>query len=549
MEFHDNQLPDHVDVVIVGMGPVGAALANLLGRQGTRTLVVDKVCEIFAAPRAIALDNEALRILQMCGLEEGELDTVAIPEVKMLSPRFGQYSRAVTAGAIDGHPRLVTFYQPQLEAILRRRASALDGVDVRLGFELVDFEQTPVGVVVTLRAQDGSDHAVRAKYLVGADGAGSQVRRGLGLDFEGKTYTEDWLVVDAKNAPQTIGHVEFDCDHRRPTPHMPAPGGRQRWEFKLRPGETREQMEHPDRVRQLLRPWTGASEPEIERVAVYRFHARLVDRFQQGRVFLVGDAAHITPPFVGQGLVAGLRDTANLAWKLAWVARGEIDASVLDSYDVERRAHARSMIRLARFMGQLVMPGNGVAAWFTHGLMTLASRLPKLRRLFENLEIKPAPRFRRGCFVPHGRASRLARGGLIPQAWLRRQGPQEVRLSDDFLGRGFAIVGFGVDPTAAASHAAVQAWQRLGARFVQIDPRGTASGASGADVVCEDMAGVLMPFAVPVSWIAVVRPDRVVLHDGPMEAADRLLQQAFERLGAGPVRQSRTAWRHGAVGD
>jgi 3-(3-hydroxy-phenyl)propionate hydroxylase len=415
----NTQLPEHVDVLIVGMGPVGAALVNLLGLQHTRTLVIDKATEIFAAPRAIALDNEALRVLQMCGLEEGELDTVAIPEVKMRSPLYGQYSRAVTAGAIDGHPRLVTFFQPQLETILRRRASALQSVDMRLGIELVDLVQTAHGVVVTLRSPDGVEHRVQAEYVVGADGAGSLVRRCVGLGFEGKTYTEDWLVVDAKNIAAPIDHVEFICDHRRPTPHMVAPGGRQRWEFKLQPGETREQMEHPGKVRELLRPWTGAREPEIERVAVYRFHARIVDRFQSGRVFLVGDAAHITPPFVGQGLVAGLRDVANLAWKLAWVLRGDAGAAVLDSYDVERRPHVRSMINLARFMGKLVMPSNGLAAWLTHGLMSLAARVPRLKSLFENLEIKPPHQFERGCFAPPQRASMLRRGGIFPQAWMR----------------------------------------------------------------------------------------------------------------------------------
>jgi 3-(3-hydroxy-phenyl)propionate hydroxylase len=465
----------------------------------------------------------------MCGLEEGELDTVAIPEVKMRSPVFGQYSRAVTAGAIDGHPRLVTFYQPQLETILRRRAEALESVSVRLGVELVDLAQTTHGVVVTLRSQDGVEHCVHAKYAVGADGAASLVRRSVGLGFEGKTYTEDWLVVDAKNVAAPIDHIEFICDHRRPTPHMVAPGGRQRWEFKLRPGERRERMEDRDKVRELLRPWMAERESEIERVAVYRFHARIVDCFQSGRVFLAGDAAHITPPFVGQGLVAGLRDVGNLAWKLAWVLRGQADAAVLDSYDVERRPHVRSMINLARFMGKLVMPSNGIAAWFTHGLMKLAARVPRLKSLFENLEIKPPHQFKRGCFVPRGSTSKVTHGGTFPQVWLRVQG-QAMRLSDDVLGRGFAIVGFGVDPTVLVPAALTREWRRLGGCFAQIQPRGIAVQASGADAIGEDIAGALMPFAVPVGWIAVVRPDRIVLHDGPAERADVVLREALRVL-------------------
>ena len=289
------------DVLIVGLGPVGAALANLLGRYGVNVLVIDKATEIFQAPRAIALDNEALRVLQLCGLQEGEIDTVAIPEVRMHSPLFGQYSRAVTAGAIDGHPKLVTFYQPQLEDVLRSRLSQLSTVKVELGVELSGFRSSSNSVEAKLRDDQGNERTVTARYLVGADGANSLVRRLLGQDFKGKTYAEDWLVVDAKRVAQPIDHVEFICDPQRPTPHMVAPGGRQRWEFKLKPGETREQMEHPDTVRRLLAPWSLGQDIEIERVAVYRFHARVADTFQVERAFLVGDAAHITPPLLGKG--------------------------------------------------------------------------------------------------------------------------------------------------------------------------------------------------------------------------------------------------------
>ena len=202
-----------VDVLVVGMGPVGATIANLLGGYGVRTLVVDKATEIFRAPRAIALDSEALRILQLAGLEEGAFDAVAIPGVHMRSPLFGEYARIRSAGQIDGHPKLVTFFQPQLEAVLRERLAARAGVQVLTGVELLRFETLGDAVSVRLKLADGLTAHVQTRFLVGADGAGSAVRQTLGIGFGGRTFAQDWLVVDAKRVPDPIDEIEFICDH------------------------------------------------------------------------------------------------------------------------------------------------------------------------------------------------------------------------------------------------------------------------------------------------------------------------------------------------
>lgn len=521
-----SHLPSEVDVLIVGMGPVGAALALLLNRYGTKTLVIDKAKDVFLAPRAIALDNEALRVLQMCGLEDNAFDKVAIPEVRMHSPLFGQYSRAVTAGSADGHPKLVTFFQPQLERVLRERLQQSHHVSVALGVSLVSLSQNENEVLAELKTEDDRSQQVRARYLIGADGANSLVRRILGQEFKGKTFAEDWLVVDAQQLPTPIDHVEFICSPHRPTPHMVAPGGRQRWEFKLNPGETREEMEHPENVKRLLRPWTKGQDIEIERIAVYRFHARVAEKFKVGRVLLAGDAAHITPPFVGQGLVSGLRDVANLAWKLAWVCHGRARPQLLETYDQERRPHAKAMIDLAKLMGRLVMPSNHAAAFLTHGFMRAMNRIPRLRRLFENLEIKPANHFKKGCFVKQTRGASLRRGGQMPQVWLKSQAGGEVVLSDDILGSGLAMVGFGVDPSAGLTPALTQAWTATGGRFIQIDPRGQMARTSTLSR-WEDLSGFLMPSVVPVGWLAIVRPDKVVMHDGTSMDAALMLKQAM----------------------
>ena len=226
------------EVLVVGFGPVGATIANLLGRYGVRTLAIDAATEIFPQPRAIALDNEALRILQAAGLSEGAFETIAIPEVRYRSPYVGQLARLETGGCLDGHPKLVTFYQPELESELRSRAREHPSVTVELGIELVEFAEVEGGVRARLRELDGKEHTVHAKYLVGADGAKSRVRKALGVGFDGRSYAEDWLIVDAKRDSSSLDHIEFLCDPRRPAPHMPAPGGRERWEFMLHPGES-----------------------------------------------------------------------------------------------------------------------------------------------------------------------------------------------------------------------------------------------------------------------------------------------------------------------
>jgi len=525
------------EVLIVGLGPVGASLANLLARHGVRVVAIDAASEIFPKPRAIALDNEALRILQLVGLAEGEFATVGIPQVLYRSPLFGLFARLDTGPVRDGHPSLVTFYQPELEAVLRRRLQQGPGVVVRLGTALEAFSDDGTCVTARVRPTGGDAVTVRARYLVGADGANSLVRRTLGLDFRGASFTQDWLIVDARDVPTPIDHVEFLCDPRRPAPHMVAPGGRQRWEFMLRPGESREEMERPENVRRLLAPWCDAEQAQIERTAVYRFHAREASAFSRGRCFLVGDAAHITPPFAGQGLVAGLRDVANLGWKLAWVLRGQAQESVLDSYDRERRPHARKIINLARILGALVMPSNRVVAFLLHGTIRLARMLPRGRALFDGMKIKPQNTFDEGLFR-RGRTRHLLAGAQFPQTWVRRSGPPV--LSDDVLGPHWALVGIGVDPAEGLPPALLQRWEAMGGHAWQWCHRAQAQhlGAESRRLEAIDDS---LHARVPFGWIVLVRPDRCIFAEGPHEQAAILVEQALRDIQGGAPPQARAA--------
>jgi 3-(3-hydroxy-phenyl)propionate hydroxylase len=518
------------EVLVIGLGPVGAALCNLLGRYGVQALVCDQATEIFTKPRAIALDNEALRILQMIGVRDGEFTTMAIPKVNYLSPVYGCFARVNTAGIIDGHPMLVTFYQPELEALLRQKITQYRQVKSLLGHRLIDFEQQPDGVLAQLEDTQGQRLTVHCRYLVGADGANSQVRQKLGLEFEGETFEQDWLIIDAKRVPQPIDHCEFLCDPRRPTPHMAAPGDRQRWEFMLHPGEDRERMQSPEAIRKLLAPWCRVEDIEIERTAVYRFHAREARTFSNGRCFLVGDAAHITPPFAGQGLVAGLRDVANLGWKLAEVLQGRASPRMLDSYDQERRPHARKIINLARFLGSLVMPNNSAKALAVHGLMKAMRLLPQTRSFFEDLKIKPDNTFDEGLFERQRGRRKLLAGSTFPQGWVRPASTGQPTLSDEVLGTHWSLIIFGDDPQTVCPPDLLSQWHSRGAKLWQWCQRSQGLHLAPEDLRVECLDETFLPRKVPMGWVCIVRPDRCVFAEGPVAQIDSLLRAALVRL-------------------
>lgn len=515
------------DVLIVGYGPVGAALAAQLGRYGVRTVVVEREKEIFTAPRAIALDNEALRILQGVGLREDAFAKVTIPRVRMRCPHVGEFASIDVSGTVDEHPKLVTFYQPELERSLRALVANQASVCTYAEVELVGLVDDGHSVRAAVKdLSSGRDACIRATYVIGADGARSKVRALIGQEAKGQSYSEDWLVVDAVGVPEAIDHVEFLCDPRRPTPHMPGPGDRTRWEFMLHPGESREALQSEESVRALIAPWTGGANVTLERRAIYQFSARSCDRFQVGRVFLAGDAAHVTPPFAGQGLVAGLRDAGNLAWKLAWTVQGRTAASTLDSYDQERRPHAEKMIALARVMGSLVMPPSRTRAVIMHGAMKALRLIPSARTFLDDLGMKPSMTYPRGLFV-RGRGA-FKHGSWFPQTRMRRS-TGEAERSDDVLGAGFSLVGIGADPSRALSPHASSAWNALRSTIVAIDDdtprRNGVIHVESLDTRLGSRNGTR-------PWCVVVRPDRTVLHDGPVAAADRIVRESLQLLGA-----------------
>ena len=344
---------DLVDAVVVGYGPVGAVAAALAGRAGLRTTVLEATSSVYHLPRAAHMDAEIMRVLDEIGVGDDVRPTCApVSGMHFINADGEALVRFdVPAGAS------FMFYQPDLERALRAEVDRLPSVDVHLEHEVVGFEQHADHVEVTVRdLGTGRSRVLRARYLLGADGARSLVRKQLGVACEDLQLDQPWLVVDTllTRPVELPGIVQQICDPARPTTFIPMCGRRRRWEFMLLPGETAQDMERPARVAELLAPWVGPDDVEIVRAVVYTFHAVLAEQWRDRRVFLLGDAAHQMPPFLGQGMCSGIRDAHNLVWKLALVRRGLAPDALLDTYQEERAPHVRRIIETAVALGGLL---------------------------------------------------------------------------------------------------------------------------------------------------------------------------------------------------
>lgn len=343
------------DVAIVGYGPVGNVLAILLAQLGRSVVVLERWPDPYPLPRAVHLDHEVARIVQSCGLGD-ELRANSEPahiyewrnaaSVTLL--RFGRVGHSAS-----GWPESSMFNQPTLEAVLDERARQLPGVSVWRGAEVVGLDEGDDSVLV----RTASGECVRAAYVVGCDGANSTVRDLAGLTVHDLGFFFDWLIVDVLlDEPRVFDPINVQiCDPTRPTTAVSGGPGRRRWEFMRLPHETIDELGVEQRAWDLLEPWdVHPGNARLERHAVYTFNARFAERWRTGRILIAGDAAHLMPPFAGQGMCAGVRDAANLAWKLDAVLSGQAADALLDTYQDERLPSARMAIEFSMELGKVI---------------------------------------------------------------------------------------------------------------------------------------------------------------------------------------------------
>jgi 3-(3-hydroxy-phenyl)propionate hydroxylase len=437
--------PFDCDVLIVGAGPVGATLALMLARSGLEVIAADMAQDIYPLPRAAHIDHETVRIFQSVGAAEGIMASSRVAaRYDFLSAAGEVLMRFDTTGVTSpsGWPPSNMIHQPSLERTVRDRLERTAGAALHGGWTLLGLEQDGEAVTARFSTPEG-EQAIVARYLVGCDGARSATRALAGIALDDLKFDEPWLVVDTLvTDPARLPQINLQiCDPARPTTCVLMGAGRHRWEFMLLPGETAEQVSADAFIAALLKPWKVDGAVTFERAAVYRFHALVARRWREGRVLLAGDAAHQTPPFAGQGLCAGIRDAANLAWKLAAVITGEASERLLDSYQQEREPHVRTLIDLALMMGRTVCITDPAAAAARDAAMLAA------RRADGRPPAAPgAPPLAAGLLSPGSTSA----GEAFPQPWTAAG----ERL-DDCLGPGAWLIyrGGASPPTAATAFA------------------------------------------------------------------------------------------------
>ncbi|MFM2281573.1 MAG: hypothetical protein RLZZ444_3804 [Pseudomonadota bacterium] len=491
---------DHYDVAIVGYGPAGATLANLLAECDLKVIVLERETAAYHLPRAVHFDAEVMRVFQWIGIADAMEPMTALHPGMRFVDRDGKllldWPRPQGTGP-QGWRANYRFHQPDLEKLLRDRVEEKASVTVRTRADVFFVEDK--GAEVELRFEDmsrGKVERITAKFVVGCDGARSIIRRYIDTGMEDYGFHERWLVIDVilnEDKPELGDHSVQYCVPERPSTYVRGPGMRRRWEITVRPEEDSVEIAKPERVWELLSPWLKPEEATLERTAVYVFHSLVADDWRRGRLFLAGDACHQTPPFMGQGMCAGTRDVANLYWKLALVCKGIVTGAaaeaLLDSYESERKPNAREYITTAVRLGGLINTCGTEAA--------LRAALPSANGSARMESI--APPIGPGLGIGEKAGRLFGQPRLADGRWM--DGPFKHRfvvVAEAGLVQGLVLQpGVGLVTTATSPDAADHL-ARLGARATVLRPDRHTLGTADTREALEALLGRILPNPIEV---------------------------------------------------
>lgn len=499
------------EVLVVGAGPVGMTVAALLGQLGIDTKVLEQSDDICHHPRAQSIDDESLRTLQALGIAEMFKATLEPALGSRYYDDDNHCFAEIGAGPENfGHPKRSFMLQQDLERVLLARLRELNCVEVVFNRQVTGLSQQDGGVQVQTA---GGEH-YQCQYLLACDGGQSGIRTALGIAMQGNTYERDWIVLDTDDDPDTERYSRFICNTTRPHVSVASPNGARRYEFMLLDGETREEVLSDEFISQLLAPYRSINAAQISRRAVYRFHARMAEQLRQQRVLLLGDAAHLSPPFAGQGMNAGIRDAHNVAWKLAGVLRHNFHPDILDSYEAERREPIWAMIQLAVAMGEFVMPMGDEQQALTQSLMLALERFPGAGDWIFQMKFKPRPRYTAGLFVDLQQQAFEASlvGEMIPQPHVLNTHGQ-LCLLDEMIGHGYCLLAQDDAGQRCIESLQSDLWRALAPTRLRLrinaDDGHAAAGLRTATIAADSTYH--RPLRTHRDQILLIRPDRYVV--------------------------------------
>jgi 3-(3-hydroxy-phenyl)propionate hydroxylase len=529
------------DVAIVGFGPVGAVAANLLGQAGIDAVVIDKTDEVFGKPRAIAFDHEVMRVFQNIGIAE-QIQRHMGPYVP--TDYIGSDGRPIAhfvsrpgPAKLGWQPNYV-FNQPAVERAIRAQATALPGLTFCLQHEVLESHQSDVSdfVRLTVRTKDNGNATIEARYVIACDGANSVIRRFLDIPLTNLHFDKPFLVVDADVLEPALSRLPAvnvqDCNPARPSTYIVGPGAHRRWEIMLLEGEALELINNPKRIASLLAKWMSPSEANVVRAATYYFHAMYAETLRKGRIFLAGDAAHQTPPFMGQGMAQGIRDVANLTWKLKRVLKGSAGDILLDTYQKERLRHVIKTTQQAVGLGKVICELDPQAAADRDKLMRKTNGDPPRTQFRQDL----IPPLESGFALPP-----LAgvSGELAPQPKITLRDGSSALL-DDVSGSDFRIIADS-EFAATINRAQLAAIRQFGIELFAVAPP-QAPPTAGADTVVIENDGYMLDWLITAGCRAIlVRPDHYI-YAGLNDWAhlDSVLLQLAGTMGLSPAATATT---------